>query len=308
MQKMKVTAAPHIFGIDNTSGIMLDVIIALLPATICGIFFFGFEALLVVAVSIASAVLAEYFWCTAIKKETTIRDLSAIVTGLILALNLPFTIPLWMVAIGSAVAIVIVKQMFGGLGYNFANPAIAARIALMVSFPTAMTTYTVPFSDGIVSSATPLAQTAGNSYELTSLFIGNHPGCIGETSALLLLAGGIYLVLRRVISVETPISFMASAAALAAVLGDNPIRTLFTGGLMLGAIFMATDYVTTPPTRLGKIIFGVGCGLITVVIRHFGNIPEGVSFAILLMNIVTPHINRLTAKKPFGMEAKVDER
>lgn len=310
MQKMNMNAAPHIFTIDNTAGIMLDVIIALLPATIAGICFFGFNALLVVAVSVASAVAAEYLWCVAIKKQTTIRDLSAIVTGLLLALNLPPTVPVWMAAVGSAIAIVVVKQMFGGIGYNFANPAIAARIALMVSFPTAMTTYIVPFSDSIISSATPLAetQTAESGYELTSLFLGNHPGCIGETSALLLLAGGIYLVLRRVITVETPLSFMASAALLALILGQDPIRTLLTGGIMLGAIFMATDYVTTPSTRLGKIIFGIGCGLITVVIRYFGNIPEGVSFSILLMNIVTPHINRLTTKKPFGAEVKADEK
>ena len=309
MQKMNMNAAPHIFTIDNTAGIMLDVIIALLPATIAGICFFGFNALLVVAVSVASAVAAEYLWCVAIKKQTTIRDLSAIVTGLLLALNLPPTIPVWMAAVGSAIAIVVVKQMFGGIGYNFANPAIAARIALMVSFPTAMTTYIVPFSDSIISSATPLAesQTAESGYELTSLFLGNYPGCIGETSALLLLAGGIYLVLRRVITVETPLSFMASAALLALIVGQDPIRTILTGGIMLGAIFMATDYVTTPSTRLGKIIFGIGCGLITVVIRHFGNIPEGVSFSILLMNIVTPHINRLTTKKPFGAEVKPDE-
>lgn len=309
MQKMNMNVAPHIFTIDNTAGIMLDVIIALLPATIAGICFFGFNALLVVAVSVASAVAAEYLWCVAIKKQTTIRDLSAIVTGLLLALNLPPTIPVWMAAVGSAIAIVVVKQMFGGIGYNFANPAIAARIALMVSFPTAMTTYIVPFSDSIISSATPLAesQTAESGYELTSLFLGNYPGCIGETSALLLLAGGIYLVLRRVITVETPLSFMASAALLALILGQDPIRTILTGGIMLGAIFMATDYVTTPSTRLGKIIFGIGCGLITVVIRHFGNIPEGVSFSILLMNIVTPHINRLTTKKPFGAEVKADE-
>ena len=309
MQKMNMNVAPHIFTIDNTAGIMLDVIIALLPATIAGICFFGFNALLVVAVSVASAVAAEYLWCVAIKKQTTIRDLSAIVTGLLLALNLPPTIPVWMAAVGSAIAIVVVKQMFGGIGYNFANPAIAARIALMVSFPTAMTTYIVPFSDSIISTATPLAesQTAESGYELTSLFLGNYPGCIGETSALLLLAGGIYLVLRRVITVETPLSFMASAALLALILGQDPIRTILTGGIMLGAIFMATDYVTTPSTRLGKIIFGIGCGLITVVIRHFGNIPEGVSFSILLMNIVTPHINRLTTKKPFGAEVKADE-
>lgn len=312
MQKMNVTSSPHINSIENTTGIMLDVIFALLPAAICGIFFYGFRALLVLAVSITSAVASEYLWCTAIKKETSLRDLSAIVTGLLLGLNLPPTLPLWMAAIGSAIAIVVVKQMFGGLGHNFANPAIAARIALMVSFPTAMTTYIAPFTD-TVSKATPLATMGELPPDIvptttTSLFFGNYPGCIGETSAVLLLAGGIYLVLRRVISPEVPLSIFATAAALSWALGDDPIRTLLSGGLMLGAIFMATDYVTSPPNRLGKIVFGVGIGIITVVIRHFGNLPEGMSFGILLMNILTPHITKLTTAKPFGWEGKADEK
>ena len=309
MQKMNITSSPHITSNDNTSGIMLDVIFALMPATICGIFFFGFHALLIIAVTVASAVAAEYVWCRAVKKEPTLRDLSAIVTGLILGLNLPPTLPLWMAALGSAVAIVIVKQMFGGLGHNFANPAITARITLMVSFPTAMTTFVDPFvASDAISTATPLSGSQQIPTDITGLFFGNYPGCIGETSALLLLAGGIYLVLRRVITPELPLAFMASAAGLAWILGDDPLRTLLSGGLMLGAIFMATDYVTSPPTRWGKVIFGVGAGLITVVIRHFGNLPEGVSFAILLMNILTPHITRLTTGKPFGTEAKKDEK
>lgn len=309
MQKMNITSSPHITSADNTSGIMLDVIFALLPATICGIYFYGFHALLVVAVSVASAVASEYIWCRAIKKETSLRDLSAIVTGLLLGLNLPPTLPLWMAAVGSAIAIVVVKQMFGGLGHNFANPAITARIALMVSFPTAMTTFVDPFSAAdTISTATPLSGSQEVATDITGLFFGNYPGCLGETSALLLLAGGAYLVIRRVITPEIPLAFMASAAGLAFVLGDDPLRTLLSGGLMLGAIFMATDYVTSPPTRMGKIIFGIGCGLITVVIRHFGNLPEGVSFSILLMNILTPHITRLTTKKPFGMEVKSDEK
>ena len=305
MQKMNITSSPHITSADNTSGIMLDVIFALMPAAICGILFFGFHALLVVAVTVTSAVISEYLWCKAIKKETSLRDLSAIVTGLLLGLNLPPTLPLWMAALGSAVAIVVVKQMFGGLGHNFANPAITARITLMVSFPTAMTTFIDPFTD-TVSAATPLA--GNQQIDITGLFFGNYPGCIGETSAILLLAGGVYLVLRKVITPEIPLAIFASAAALSFALGDDPLRTLLSGGLMIGAIFMATDYVTSPPTRWGKVIFGVGVGLITVVIRHFGNLPEGVSFAILLMNILTPHITRLTTGKPFGAEAKKDEK
>lgn len=304
MQKMKMQSSPHLGSVDTTSGIMLDVIIALLPAAICGVFFFGFNALLVIAVSVASAVAGEFFWCKAIKKEPTLRDLSAIVTGLLLGLSLPPTLPLWMAAIGGAIATVVVKQMFGGIGHNFANPAITARIALMVSFPTAMTTFVYPFEDAI-SSATPLSKEI--EIDLPALFLGNHAGCIGETSTLLLLAGGIYLILRRVITPEIPVAFLASAALLAFALGENPLNTLLTGGIMLGAIFMATDYVTSPPNSLGKIIYGVGCGVITVVIRHFGNMPEGVSFGILIMNILTPHIVRLTAQKPFGMEVKSNE-
>lgn len=307
MQKLHVTSSPHIRQADTTTGIMLDVILALLPATVCGVCFFGFHALLVIAVSVASAVASEFLWCKAIRKEPTLKDLSAVVTGLLLGLNLPSTLPLWMVAIGSAVAIVVVKQMFGGIGQNFANPAITARITLMVSFPTAMTTYIVPFSD-TVSSATPLSGSQEVPTGITELFLGNYAGCIGETSSLLLLAGGVYLLLRRVITPEIPVAFLGSAALLAFLLGDDPLRTLLSGGIMLGAIFMATDYVTSPQGRLGKIIFGIGCGVITVVIRHFGNLPEGVSFAILLMNILTPHITRLTDPKPFGMEEPADEK
>ena len=309
MQKMNISSSPHITSSENTSGIMLDVIFALLPATVCGIYFFGFHALLIIAVSVASAVVSEYIWCRAIKKEPSLRDLSAIVTGLLHALNLPPTLPLWMAAVGSAVAIIVVKQMFGGIGHNFANPAITARIVLMVSFPTAMTTFVDPFAAvDTVSTATPLSGSQEVATDIAGLFFGNYPGCIGETSAILLLAGGAYLVLRRVITPHIPLAFMASAAVLALILGDDPIRTLLSGGLMIGAIFMATDYVTSPPNRLGKIIFGIGCGLITVIIRHFGNLPEGVSFSILIMNILTPHITRLTTPKPFGMEAKSDEK
>ncbi len=307
MQKLNVTSSPHIRQADTTTGIMLDVIIALLPATVCGVFFFGFHALLVIAVAVTSSVAAEFLWCKAIRKEPTLKDLSAVVTGLLLGLNLPSSLPLWMVAIGSVVAIIVVKQMFGGIGQNFANPAITARITLMVSFPTAMTTYMVPFSD-TVSSATPLSGTQEIPTGITELFLGNYAGCIGETSALLLLAGGVYLVLRRVITPEIPLAFLGSAALLSFAFGLDPLRTLLSGGIMLGAIFMATDYVTSPPNRLGKIIFGIGCGVITVVIRHFGSLPEGVSFAILLMNILTPHITRLTTPKPFGMEEKADEK
>lgn len=302
---LKVTSSPHIRHEDSTRGIMLDVIIALLPAAIYGCILFGLRAAIILIVTVATAVASEAIWNLALKKPQTIGDCSAILTGLLLGMNLSSQTPVWIAAIGSVVAIIVVKQMFGGLGHNFANPAITARITLMVSFPTAMTTFIDPFTD-TVSAATPLA--GNQQIDITGLFFGNYPGCIGETSAILLLAGGVYLVLRKVITPEIPLAIFASAAALSFALGDDPLRTLLSGGLMIGAIFMATDYVTSPPTRWGKVIFGVGVGLITVVIRHFGNLPEGVSFAILLMNILTPHITRLTTGKPFGAEAKKDEK
>lgn len=300
MKLLNLSSSPHLHHPDSTTGVMLDVIIALIPATICGIYLFGFHAALIVAVCVASAVIAEYLWCLILKKPQPVKDLSAVLTGLILSLNLPGTLPLWMAALGSVIAIIIVKQMFGGLGQNFANPALTARIVLMVSFPSYMTRFCYPFTD-TVSAATPLA---GGSVPNQTLFLGNYAGCIGETSALCLLMGGLYLVCRRVISPATPLAYFATAAAMALLLGQDPIAALFSGGLMLGAIYMATDYATTPNTLLGKIIFGVGCGVITMVIRRFGNMPEGVSFSILLMNILTPHLNRLGAKKPFGWEEK----
>ena len=301
MQKMNISSSPHITSNENTSSIMLDVIFALLPATICGIYFFGFHALLIVAVSVASAVVSEYIWCRAIKKEPTLRDLSAIVTGLLLALNLPPTLPLWMAAVGSAIAIIVVKQMFGGIGHNFANPAITARIVLMVSFPTAMTTFVDPFvASDAISTATPLSGSQQIPPDKTGLFFGNYPGCIGETSAFLLMVGGIYLMIRRVITPVIPLCFVGSVALLTLISGGDVALSVFGGGVMLGAIFMATDYTTSPTSISGKAIFGLGCGIITFVIRKFAALPEGVSYSILLMNILVPYINKLTLKKPFG--------
>ncbi len=304
MEKLTVTSSPHIKNIDSTGGIMLDVILALLPASLMGIAFFGYKAALVLAVSVATAVLSEFLWCKATGRTRSLRDLSAIVTGLLLGMNLPSTLPLWMVALGSAVAIIIVKQMFGGLGHNFANPAVTARIVLMVSFPTAMTTFVTPLSVDTVTSATPLA---GYPVDNLGLFLGNHPGTIGETSALLLLAGGLYLVIRKVITLHIPVAFIGTVALFTFILGEDPLRAVLSGGLLLGSIFMATDYVTSPTKPKGKIIFGIGAGIITVVIRQFGNIPEGVSFAILLMNILTPLIQKVDTVKPFGGEANKGE-
>ena len=262
------------------------------------------RALAVLITSVSVAVLCEFLWNKALKKPNTIKDMSAVVTGLLLGMNLPPTLPLWQAAIGSAAAIIVVKQMFGGLGHNFANPAIAARIILLVSFPASMTRFTEPVSDA-VTSATPLAGTAGT-LSFKTLFFGMHAGSIGETSAFLLIVGGLYLVIRRVITPIIPVCFIGTVALLSLISGESVMLSVFGGGLILGAVFMATDYTTSPTTPLGKAVFAVGCGIITFVIRKFGSLPEGVSYSILLMNILVPHINRFTLSKPFGFE-KVKE-
>lgn len=298
---LKVTSSPHIRHNDTTRDIMLDVVIALMPAAVFGCLLFGFRAALVLIVSIAAAVASELLWNLLLKKPLTIGDFSAVVTGLLLGMNLPSTIPLWMAAIGSFTAIIVVKQMFGGLGHNFVNPAIAARIVLLVSFPKAMTTFVAPFSSGVdaVASATPLAA-AESIPSIKNLFFGMHSGCIGETSAFLILVGFLYLLARRIISPIIPVSFVGTVAVLSLITGQNAFTQIFSGGLMLGAVFMATDYTTSPTDKWGKLIFGIGCGLITFVIRRFGSLPEGVSYSIILMNILVPHINNLTARHPFG--------
>lgn len=299
-KKLVVSSSPHIRSEVSTRDIMLDVIIALAPAAVFGVILFGLSAALLIVSCVLAAVLSEFLWCLIMKRPHTIGDLSAVVTGLLLALNLPPKLPVWMGIIGSAIAIIVVKEMFGGLGQNFANPAITARIVLLVSFPAAMTTFYPPFSD-VVSSATPLATEAGT-YTLKELFLGTHAGCIGETSALMLLIGFAYLLVRRIISPIIPLCFIGSAALFTLCLGGNPLTCILSGGLLLGAIFMATDYVTTPKTPWGMAIFGVGCGILTVIIREFASLPEGVSYSILIMNILTPHINRLPSFKPFGWE------
>ena len=297
---LTVSSSPHIHSGVTSQSIMLDVIIALLPAAVYGVFIFGWRAAVLIAVCVASAALSEFLWNKALKKPNSLGDLTAVVTGLLLALNLPSSLPVWMAALGSAIAIIVVKQMFGGLGHNFANPAITARIVLMVSFPAAMTKFFEPFSM-TVSSATPLA--SGAEYTLRELFFGMHAGTIGETSVVMLVIGGLYLVMRRVISPIIPVSFIGTVFVFSWVLGANPIQAIFSGGLLLGAIFMATDYVTSPTFNWGKLIFGIGCGIITVVIRQFASLPEGVSYSILVMNLLVPHINSLTMPKPFGWEA-----
>ena len=299
MEHYIVTPSPHITSGNKTSTIMRDVIIALMPALVASVVIFGFRALLVTVVSVFCCVVFEYLIRKVMKKDTTITDLSAVVTGILLAYNLPVTIPLWMVAIGAFFAIVVVKQMFGGIGQNFANPALTARIILFASFSVQMTTWVEPFAVDTVSSATPLLDI--QNADTLALFLGNVPGCLGETSALALLLGGIYLVIRRVISPFVPLTYLGTVFVLTFLLGSDPVNQVLAGGLMLGAIFMATDYATTPVTLKGKLIFALGCGILTVLIRLYGTYPEGVSFSILLMNILTPLIDRATKPKPFGV-------
>ena len=283
---------------------MRDVIIALLPATIAGTVIFGLRALLVVGVCVASCVLLELLFNVITKKEQTVGDLSAVVTGLLLALNLPAGIPIWQCVIGSVFAIIVVKCLFGGLGCNLVNPAIAARVFMIVSFGSMATQY-YPVIVDTVAGATPLEQIAAdNTPELKDLLLGLHGGAIGETCALALLLGLIYLLVRRVVSWHIPVSLIGTVYVLSLFMeGFDFVKALalvLSGGLFIGAFFMATDYVTSPTTAVGKIIFGVGIGLITFLIRYFGVYPEGVSFAILFMNILTPYIDSWTAHKVLG--------
>ena len=295
MKLLTVTPAPHIRDKETTQSIMLDVVIALLPALVASVVIFGIRALVVTAVSVAAAVLSEFLFEKGVKKPVTISDLSAVVTGLLLAYCLPVEIPLWIAALGSVIAIVVVKQLFGGIGQNFANPAATARVVLLISFGGAMTTWTF---DG-VSAATPLAPGSADP-GLMNLLLGQHAGCLGETCAAALLVGGIYLLIRRVISWHIPVAYLGTVVVVSLVSGQNVTLQLLGGGLLLGAIFMATDYTTSPMTKEGQLVYGVGCGLLTMMIRLWGATPEGASYAILLMNILTPHIDKLTSHKALG--------
>lgn len=300
MQKLIVSPSPHIRSSVTTSNIMLHVLIALVPAAFAAGLYYGGRALILMGFCVASSVLIEKLYCFIAKKKDSSPDLSAAVTGLLLAFNLPVMLPLWMAFIGCFVAIVITKQLFGGLGQNFANPAIVGRIVLMLSFPSAMTTWVEPFfyrAEDVYSCATPLVT---NDASYKDLFLGTVSGCIGETCAAALLLGGIYLVAMKIITPHTPIAFMGTVMLFSLIAGEDPIYQVLSGGVVLGAVFMATDYVTTPITGKGKIIFGIGCGIITCVIRFYASKPEGVSFAILLMNILVPYIDMITATKPLG--------
>lgn len=299
-----VSVSPHIRSNESTTTIMRDVLIALSPALVASVIFFGVRALVVSVVCVGTAVFFEWGFEKICKRPNTIGDLSAAVTGLLLAFNLPVDIPLWQAAFGSLVAIVVVKQLFGGIGYNFANPAITARIVMLIAFSGTMTSWAIPNFSDAVSSATPLVALKSGTMDVThlQLFLGNVGGCLGETSALALLIGGIYLIAKKIITWHTPVAFIGTVFVLALIKGGFgfAVAEILAGGVFIGAFFMATDYVTTPSTKWGRIIFGIGCGLITCLIRFFGNYPEGVSFSILFMNILTPYISKWTATKPLG--------
>ena len=308
--KLIVTAAPHITSADSTQKIMGRVCLALCPALAASVIIFGFNALILTAVTVASCVFFEWAYCKLMGREIPISDLSAVVTGMLLAFNMPATMPWWMAIVGAFIAIVIIKQLFGGLGYNFANPAIVGRIALAVGFASCMANYPKPLN-GIdaLASATPLAVEKGvlGAGEYVTLLLGNHGGVLGETCALAILVGGVYLIATKVISPMIPVSYLATVAVLSLIGGYDPIVQLLSGGLMLGAFFMATDYVTSPTTDKGKLIAGIFMGVITCAIRFFGTMSEGVSFAILLMNLVTPYIDALTRQDKLGIAKKKKE-
>lgn len=304
MNNMTVSFSPHIRDKITTNRIMIDVLIALIPAFIASVWIFGPRAALITCICVVSCVLFEWAYQRLMKKPVTINDFSACITGVLLAYNLPVGIPVWQAIFGCAVAIILVKQLFGGIGKNFANPAITARVMMFLAFSTTMTTW-VQLPDA-VSSATPLMLMSRGEIDslpaLWNMLIGTRGGSLGETSSIALLLGGIYLLWRRVITWHTPLAFIGTTFVLSLLLGDTSLSLyhLFGGGLILGAFFMATDYPTTPQTSKGRIVFGIGCGLFTVIIRFYGNYPEGVSFAILFMNMLVPFINKFTLTKPLG--------
>ena len=303
MAKLTVSAAPHIHSGASTNRIMLDVIIALLPATAASVIIFGLKSLIVIAACVITALVGEALFNIVTKRKQTIGDLSAVVTGLLLALNLSTNVPAWQCVVGTLFAIICVKCLFGGLGCNFANPAITGRVFMLVAF-SAVAGGANPTIVELTTSATPLEQLGkGETLELMDLFLGLHGGAIGETCILALIIGFVYLLVRKIITWHTPVVFIATVFVLyLAFTGDvmMAVSQILAGGLFIGAIFMATDYVTTPITTRGRVVFALGCGVITFIIRYFCAYPEGVSFSILIMNILTPFIEKWTAKEPLG--------
>ena len=305
-----VSVSPHVHGKRTTSNVMLDVVIALLPAAIAGVVIFGMRAAVLCAVCIASCVVFEFLFTKLCKRPTTVGDFSAVVTGLLLAMNVPATLPIWQAVVGSFIAIVIVKCLFGGLGCNFANPAITARVVMLIAFTGTMAAAVPPQAIAetvdLATYATPLSVLPSGvlpEATLMDMFLGVRGGALGETSAAALLVGFVYLLVRKVITWHTPVVFIGAVFALAfAITGDVTTALYYTlsGGTFIGAIFMATDYVTSPSTAKGKIVFALGCAVITTLIRFYGSYPEGVSFSILFMNVLNPYIDKWTMKKPFG--------
>ncbi len=305
---LHISTGPHIRSRQDTQSLMRDVLIALLPATAAAVYLYGARAVWLLLASTASAVLAEYVWQKLTRRPIRVSDLSAAVTGLLLGLNMPANAPVWVPVIGSVFAIIIVKQLFGGVGHNFLNPALAARAVLLTSWPAHMASAILPLrtigassvqtSVDMMTSATPLS----SKFECSTLdlFLGNVPGAIGEVCKAAILLGYIYLVLRGVIGWHIPAVFVATVALMSWLLGGNPLTAVLSGGVMFGAVFMATDYVTNPMLRRGQAIYAFGCGLLVVLIRQFGNYPEGVTYAILLMNIATPLIDRSLKRRIYG--------
>lgn len=315
MANFVVSGTPHVRSKESIQSIMRDVIIALVPATAAGIYYFGLRALILIVAAIISAVFFEWLYEKITKKPVTINDLSAVVTGLLLAMNLPASAPVWVAIVGSAFAIIFAKQLFGGLGQNFINPALAGRAFLLASYPTEMTTWVVPngLAADAATYATPLAQLKNGTLDasLGQLVLGQVGGTIGETCAIALIIGGIYLLYKHVISWKIPVIYIATVFILFAVIGRHgmhmPLQEIFAGGVMLGGIFMATDYASSPVTPKGQVIFAVGAGLLTYLIRTFGGYPEGVSYSILIMNCCVPLIERFTEPTIFGALPKTKE-
>ena len=315
MANFVVSGTPHVRSKESIQSIMRDVIIALVPATAAGIYYFGLRALILIVAAIISAVFFEWLYEKITKKPVTINDLSAVVTGLLLAMNLPASAPVWVAIVGSAFAIIFAKQLFGGLGQNFINPALAGRAFLLASYPTEMTTWVGPngLAADAATYATPLAQLKNGALDasLKQLVMGQVGGTIGETCAIALIIGGIYLLYKHVISWKIPVIYIATVFILFAVIGRHgmrmPLQEIFAGGVMLGGIFMATDYASSPVTPKGQVIFAVGAGLLTYLIRTFGGYPEGVSYSILIMNCCVPLIERFTEPTIFGALPKTKE-
>ena len=319
--ELTISSSPHVHSPVTTNTIMRDVVIALLPALAGSVYFFGFRALMVTLISVAACVFFEWSWSKLMKTDNKVYDLSAVVTGMLLAFVCPVTIPYWTIILGDFFAIIVVKMLFGGLGKNIVNPALAGR-AFMFSWPVLMNTWVkVGFENaaGVISAAdavtaaTPMASLHGGTLSEASvmdLFLGNVGGSLGETSALLLLIGFVYLLIRKVLTIRIPLAYIGTVAVLAFLfpMGNDRLTWmashLFGGGLMLGALFMATDYVTSPITKLGQIIYGIGCGVITILIRYFGGYPEGVSYAILVMNCCVVLLDRIGRTKKFGTPRK----